>query len=1332
MEQPDVLVFYVNGRKIEEANADPEWTLLRYLRDKLRLTGTKLGCAEGGCGACTVMVSTYDAQSDAIRHFSMNACLAPLCAMHGLAVTTVEGIGSTRSKLHPVQERLARLHGSQCGFCTPGIIMSMYALLRNHPVPSAQLMEEAFEGNLCRCTGYRPILDGFKTFTKLDIKFLQEFKCPMGENCCKNNAKTAAEENPAVQVEEAFAPYEPSQEPIFPPELQLESAKFTSRSLFFSSDRVKWFRPVTLQALLELRQKYPQSKLVIGNTEIGVEVKFKNLDYPVRIAPTHIPELNCVTKLDDGILFGSSVTLTQMRGALSDLVNTLPESKTRVFRAILEMLRWFAGQQVRNVAAIAGNIITASPISDLNPLFLAAGCVLKVASMEGGTREVKMDGDFFKGYRKTAVKPDEVMVSILVPFTKENEYFDGFKQAHRRDDDISIVNAGMRVVFNEKSNEIEDIHLAFGGMAPVTVLAKKTMANLVGKKWDDALVPEVCQSLQEELQLAPGTPGGMESYRNTLTMSFFFKFYLRVLQSLSDRKLQIVNVSDGLMSRSQSALPVYERGPSKASQYYDLSSVQQNQTDVVGRPIPHLSAKKQATGEAVYIDDIPKFENELYAAFVVSTKAHAELVSVDPSEALKLPGVFDYIDHKDVPGSNSTGHVIKDEEVFATTKVTTQGQVIGLILANDQSTAQRAAKAVKIEYKELTPIITIEQATEANSFMPPKRTLRRGDVEKVLKEAPHVVEGEMRVGGQEHFYLETHACIAIPKGEDGEVELIASTQNPTATQARTGCTFLGCPSEQNRGGFGGKETRSTIISTPLAIAASKHQRPVRSMLDRDEDMVISGTRHPFLGKYKVAYNDDGKLLAVDIDLYSNCGNSLDLSYSVMERAMYHIDNAYYLPASRVTGHLCKTNTPSNTAFRGFGGPQGMMITENWMTEIAAKLGKTTAEIQRANLYQEKQCTPYGQPVINCNLTKCWDEVIEKSDYETRQKDIAQFNADNRWKKRGLALVPVKFGIAFTATFLNQAGALVHVYTDGSVLLTHGGTEMGQGLHTKMVQVASRALGVPIERVHISETSTATVPNTSATAASASSDLNGMAVLRACGAIVERLKPFKERNPDGKWDDWVQAAYMDRVSLSATGFYSTPDVGYDWEKGEGNPFNYFTQGVACSEVEIDCLTGDHTVRRTDIVMDVGNSLNPAIDVGQIEGAFVQGYGMFTLEEQRYSPDGFLLTRGPGAYKIPAFTDIPLEFNVSLLRGASNPKAVHSSKAIGEPPLFLSASVFYAIKEAVKAARSESGLTGSFRFDSPATAEKIRMGCMDQFTEQFPAPAPGTYKPWYVNM
>ncbi|XP_060084653.1 xanthine dehydrogenase/oxidase-like [Ylistrum balloti] len=1446
IQETTALTFYVNGKKVVVPNPDPETTLLHFLRTNLRLTGTKLGCGEGGCGACTVMISKYNPSTNQVKHLSVNACLAPICSLHGLAVTTVEGIGSIKQGLHPIQEKIAKSHGSQCGFCTPGIVMSMYTLLRNIQNPTVEDMESAFEGNLCRCTGYRPIIEGFKDFTK--------GSCAMGKDCCRNqtklnnndcgqtvvngydsdvqecveaavrfrvfcvhaflssvrhllyqwklfreqlssnyftsvieelvrvaNASLNAIRGPiyvskperdlrdrclAERMQSRLAlpntlasiiadepdlsrrkkancvmqngdqqtdllPTDSTQDPIFPP--QLRTRVFDDQYLYYKGERSVWYRPTSLDQLLELKAVHPTARLIIGNTEVGVEIKLKNMHYPVMIAVTHIPELQRVVSNADGITIGASVTLAQLDQTLRAAISTLPEHQTGVFRAIVEMLRWFAGHQIRNVAAIGGNIMTASPISDLNPLFMAAGVMLHVASKGVEIRTLKMDENFFLGYRKTAVDSSEVLVSLTIPYTQQNEYFYGYKQAYRREDDIAIVNAGIRVLLEDST--IRDMSLAFGGMAPTTVMALNAMKQTIGRKWNDSFLNDMTGLLADDLPLAVGSPGGMTEYRRTLCVSFFFKFYLTVQLSLN--KQHITNGSK-VPSSYRSATDSFQKESIKSAQIFEEVAPGQPVEDTLGRPLNHLSAYKQATGEAIYVDDIPPYKDELILAFVFSTKSHAKLINVDPSVSLTMPGVVDFISFKDIPGQNMWGPIEHDEEFMASEKVVCMGQIVGAVIADSQTHAQRAAKAVQVKYEDLSPIITIKEAIAAKSYHGEPRVIERGNLREGFEMSDHIIEGEVHIGGQEHFYLETNAALAVPKYEDGEMEMFVSTQNPAETQMMV-ARALGIAEnkivirvKRMGGGFGGKETRSVIYSIPVAVAAEKLGRPVKCMLDRDEDMLSSGCRHPFYGKFKVGFTKDARILALDLELYSNIGCSLDLSRPVMERAMFHCDGCYKIPNMRVTGRLCRTNIPSNTAFRGFGGPQGNFVSETYIADIAAALDMSPIKVREVNMYSEGDLTHFNQKLENCNIRRCWDECLQSSEANHRCCEVAIFNSENRWKKRGISVIPVKFGISFTAKFMNQAGALVMIYRDGSVLIAHGGTEMGQGLHTKMTQVACRALNISMSKIHISETSTNTIPNTSPTAASASSDLNGMAIKNACEILLERIEPYRSQNPKGTWEEWVTAAYFDRVSLSVSTFYKTPDLGYDFETNDGRVFNYFTFGAACSEVEIDCLTGDHKVLRTDIVMDVGTSLNPAIDIGQIEGAFTQGYGLMMMEQQKVSPDGFLFTRGPGAYKIPGFGDVPIEFNVSLLRSSFNSRAVYSSKAIGEPPLFLAASVFFAVKEAIRSARGDAEKSRIFQLNSPATPERIRMACEDQFTKQFPLPEEGSFKPWFVEL
>ncbi|KAK9866817.1 hypothetical protein WJX84_005780, partial [Apatococcus fuscideae] len=684
-----------------------------------------------------------------------------------------------------------------------------------------------------------------------------------------------------------------------------------------------------------------------------------------------------------------------------------------------------------------------------------------------------------------------------------------------------------------------------------------------------------------------------------------------------------------------------------------------------------------------------------------------------------------------VPGSNQMGSVMHDEEVFALDEVKCVGQVIGVVVADTEQHARMGAQRVKVEYEDLPSIISCEDAIKANSYFEGwGHRLDYGDVEACFAsgECDHVVEGTARIGGQEHFYLEPHCSIVIPQ-ENDEICIYASTQAPHH-HMETVAEVLGIPShkvvchvKRIGGGFGGKESRSVFTNAAIAVAAYQTRRPVRLALDRAEDMQMTGHRHAFLIKYKVGFTREGKILAMDVNLYNNAGCSLDLSAAVMDRALMHCENSYRIPNVRAVGHVCRTNIASNTAFRGFGGPQGLLGAEMWMDHVAGVLKRPTEQIRELNMFHENEETHFGQVLDACQVRSCWDSVITQAQVAERQKAIQEFNKENRWRKRGLAVLPTMFGISFTTKFLNQAGALVHIYTDGSVLVTHGGVEMGQGLHTKVAMVAAQDLGCSLASVHIAETATDKVPNSSPTAASASSDLYGSATADACRQLNERLAPFRETMPGASFAELAKAAYLQRVDLSAHGFYITPDItGF----GGVRPFNYFTYGACCAEVELDALNGNFDARRVDIVMDVGASLNPAIDIGQIEGGFMQGMGWSCLEELVWGDEGHpwvrrghLQTKGPGTYKIPTAKDIPLDMRVTLLRDSPNIRLpmVHSSKAIGEPPLFLGATCFFAIKNAISAAREDAGLPGWFPLDSPATPERVRMACADDLTVPF---------------
>ncbi|KAK9811378.1 hypothetical protein WJX72_002855 [[Myrmecia] bisecta] len=1393
-------LLYINGKRYTLPGDLGACTLLQYLRD-VGLTGTKLGCGEGGCGACTVMVSSYD--SGALVHRSVNACLCPVYAVEGMHVVTVEGIGNSRDGLHPVQERLAKAHGSQCGFCTPGFVMSMYSLLRSKPEPpTEEEIEDNLAGNLCRCTGYRPILDAFKVFAKLaPAAYTEEAivasKASAGEATAHNSstqdgsAEHLATENGAAQnghehteacsngscvangvvtskgaaaLEKKHPPSSgngkvcpstgqpcdcgaaepgevrttskdkeltagpatftrPTAEPIFPAELK----KRSPQELNLPGPTAAWHRPISLDSLLALKAQYPEAKLVVGNTEVGIEMKFKDARYPVLIGATHVPELNAMEVSDAGLTVGASVTLSRLLASCLDLVAERPAHTTSTFAALAEQLRWFAGNQIRNTASVGGNVVTGSPISDMNPIYMAAGATFTVVGEGTPEREVPAE-DFFLGYRKVDLKPHEILLKVFIPFTDKYEYVKEFKQAHRRDDDIAIVNAGMRMKLRQTptgSWEIEAAKIAYGGVAPKTIMAPLAQKALVGELLEQFTLDRAIRAVGQDVRINKDAPGGMVEFRQSLAASFLFRFFMHVAIKLES---DAAGYQAAIPPEFRSAVAKFERPASHGLQYYSQVPDQ----DIVGQPVRHLAADLQVTGEAQYCDDIRLPAHKLEAALVLSTHAHANILSVDASEALQAPGVVAFYSGADIPGDNWIGAVIHDEECFCTKTVTAVGDRIGVVVADTEAHARAAAKLVRVEYEDLPAIFDCEQAIAANSFYEGHGgTVECGDVDAAFAECDHIIEGVSKMGGQEHFYLEPQVSLIIP-GESDELHMWSSTQCPQKHQSMIAGLLaipqhkIVCHTKRIGGGFGGKESRSAAINATIALPAWHLRRPVRIVLDRDEDMHITGHRHPFLGKYKVGFTKEGKIVALDTVMYCNAGNNLDLSGAVMQRALLHCQNCYNIPNLRAVGHVCKTNISSNTAFRGFGGPQGMMVAEMWMDQMARVLGKPAEALRELNFTRTGDVMSYKQKLVSCQVESCWQNVMQRSDFGARQAAVAEFNAANRWRKRGLAVVPTMFGISFTAKFLNQAGALVHIYTDGTVLVTHGGVEMGQGLHTKVAQVAAAALNVPLSSVYIAETATDKVPNASPTAASASSDLYGAAVANACQQLNERLAPFKAAKPDAGFMEIVNAAYMERVDLSAHGFFKTPDI-TGW--GGVTPFNYFTHGVACSEVELDCLAGDFQLLRTDICMDLGKSLNPAIDVGQVEGGFVQGLGWTCIEElvwgdkeHSWVRPGTLHTRGPGTYKIPTANDIPIDMRVSLLANSTNERLqmVHSSKAVGEPPFFLGASVFFALKEAVYAARKDAGHEGWFAMDSPATPERLRMACADHLTATYAAP------------
>lgn len=1311
--------FTLNGRRVRVDDCSPNTTLLEFLRIS-GLTGSKEGCAEGDCGACSVAIIERNSHGKPTWR-AVNSCLMPVCLLAGREVVSVEGVANPQTPdprsqtqtLHPVQRAMVEGYGSQCGYCTPGFICSLFEGYYRDDLHTHDDLDDQLSGNLCRCTGYRPIRDAA----------MEAFACRRRGNEAQTKTGNKLETPHVVSYKDEFAE-------------RLKKSDTTLRAAEYQFAGENFFRPISLAELLRLKKENPEARLIAGATELGLDITKRYKKFPTLISVEAVAELKELKSTETEWHIGAAVTLTDIEDKLGE-----------EYPALGDMLRVFGSRQIRNRATMGGNIVTASPIGDSAPVLLAldAKVVLarggdapspergSVASTHVGLRDEGVAStplrrgvaatiertlpidQFFVAYRKTALQPGEVLKTILIPrgvsqpgLTRKCEWF---KVSKRREMDISTV-AGCFTVDLDKQNIVRHVRLAYGGVAAMPARALKTEAALLGKVWSPETIQSVLPILRTEFAPISDVRGTAE-YRSGLITSLLEKFYhdsgSAPASGATDRALAVGVRREGAPNSSRGGC---------------------------APQTPHESAHKHVTGEAIYVDDQTNGMLEVWP--VCSPHARAKILKRDVTAARQMPGIKAVLLAEDIPGANDVG-TKHDEPLLAHKEVLFHSHIVALVVGETQEACRAAADKVIVQYEPLAPVLTLRQALAEKSFHNEPNFIRRGDVEQSLGTAPLTLEGEFELQGQEHFYLETNAAWA-ERGEDGAVLVASSTQHPSEVQ-QVVSHLLHLPankvivqSPRMGGGFGGKETQAATPAALAALATHHTGQPVRVRFNRDQDMALSGHRHPFFARFKVGFSSDGTLHAAQVHLWSNGGWAQDLSQAVTDRALFHLDNAYYIPAVEFRGQVAKTNLSSNTAFRGFGGPQGMLVIEEILDRIARRLGLPPEVVRERNLYRgtdESNTTHYGQLIEDNRLQTIWQELKQSSELETRRQEIASWNAAHPHAKRGLAMTPVKFGISFTVTHLNQAGAFVLIYQDGTVQLNHGGTEMGQGLHTNVAMIAAQMLGVKLEHIRVMPTCTDKVPNTSATAASAGTDLNGAAVKNACEILRARLAPvaagilpaataedlvfadgfvFHRAQPDIKvsFADVVKKAYMERVSLSTTGYYATPGIHWDRAAGRGKPFHYFANGAAVAEVEVDGFTGMHRVLRVDILHDVGDSINEGVNRGQIEGGFVQGMGWLTTEELKWDDKGRLLTHSPDTYKIPSVGDTPQVFNVALLKNAKQKSVVHGSKAVGEPPLMLAISVREAIRDAVAAFGSGKG---EVALASPATCEAIWLAVQD---------------------
>ena len=1364
-EYGDQLVFWLNGSKVVLRNPEPAQTLVDYLHG-VGLTATKVGCGQGGCGACTVMLTQRDATGQTV-HCAVNSCLRPLCSVDGAIVTTAEGIGSVREQLDPTQFSIALNNGSQCGFCTPGFVMNTQAFLQQKGTCSQQEIEDIYGGNLCRCTGYRPILHAMRTLASdYDAASDRTQKCQADPSFHVESRKELARVDPGVLPGD-FA-----------------------RTLHFSGDGKDWYRPSTLAEVQRLKRKYTgilgreSVKLVFGNTASGVYQQEKPGCF---IDISGIAELSKVVENEKGLEVGATVSIHQLIDLAAGLISRRPAEQTTGLRELKRHAAFIAGYQVRSAGSIAGNVFMTrdhahrgSPFpSDLFTVMAALGTSITIASLDlpGGSRTWPL----IEMPRIEELPDDAVILSFQIPFTQSDDYVQTHRLARRLQMSHPIVNAGFRVRLNGE-RQVEAATVIFGGLTTMTYRATKTEKFLNGKRW----IPDTLRLTQamlkaevDECTVPMDEEGISTEYRRQLAGNFFYKFWLHVAHKFDP---------DSLVSDVASAAHHYDRplstGTQEHSEYPELYPLT--------KPIIKRAAFAQATGEVKYTQDLSLPTGGLHGAMVKSSRPHARFSFTTKAASLaelqlllreKFAGFDTFISNADIPkaGQNLIG-LGDDDPIFSEGVVTSVGAPIGLATATTLSTARAAAAYIEeecIAYEDLHAALTLDEAIAENTAMPMIRKFQDPD-EDIQQRIPAIVRagsdvewlsdskrtlpgcevasGGHRTGAQAHFYLETMCALAIP-GMYDQMTIHNSTQNPNGDQARV-ARALGVAAnqvtvlvEQIGGGFGGKQHRAGIAGAQAAVAARKLNRPVRLLYDRATDTQMTGKRHPYHGEYRVAFTPDGLIKGLHLDYASDAGDTYDCSFAVMDLSLLQSDGCYNVENLHAGGTVYRTNKPSNTAFRTFGTVQPYSVFEDAVEQVAHRLSGNLGrrvlpeEIRRKNLYRtgvidgskkEFDKTHYGQDLIFCNIREILDELYESSDFQARAEAVEVFNRANRWRKRGIAMLPQKYGIAFTEPrgSLNASSALINVnMSDGSVVVTHGGVEMGQGLNTKIAQLAANALGVPLEYIRVTGINTDAIVNAPATAASTGYDLNGGAVEKACRVLRTRLENFcrdmEQFNPHnciehwrydwaGCWKEIVFKAWFNRINLSAAELYRNPHYSGPTERSpRGKPFLYFAYSAAVSEVEIDVLTGEFTILRADILYDAGKSPNPAIDIGQIEGGYVQGVGFATTEELIYDDHGKLVTDNIWSCKPPCSKTIPLDFRVKL-RGVdevrntreklAEKQAVMSSKTAGEPGLTLGLSAYFAIKRAVmNAPREQTGQDDWLRLDLPATCQRIQLNC-----------------------
>ncbi|XP_063615205.1 uncharacterized protein LOC134788260 [Penaeus indicus] len=1280
--EAETVQLIINGSPYTiDAKISPTTKLVDFLRTTAGLTGTKALCREGGCGACTVVATVPDPENEGLsKSFSIQSCQQLVYACNGWSIETVEHLGDRYNGYHPIQQSLAGFYGTQCGYCSPGMVMTMYGQQKSSGSLTAAQVEKSLDGNLCRCTGYRPILEAFKALADdgaqtlkdklVDIEDAFKTTCPKTGKCCTGSC--SSKKTAAVPAKER--------------EITVQG--------------VRWFYPTSLVSLYSILDQLTEGekvRIVGGNTGQGV---YKN-DGPfdVYIDARNVPEFHTVGESPGEVTLGANVSLKR---AIEAFEQAAGNSGFQHLQELAKHWRVVANVAVRNVGSIAGNLMMkhAHPEfpSDIFLTLLAADAQLAIGnSQDASVVDVSLEDFLLTDMKK------KVVVAVKLPSLAADVQIRSFKITPRAVNAHAYVNAAFRFQVDENDGFLvkSKPSVLYGGINPTFIHATNTEEFLNGRRLtEQGLLTEAAGILATEVLPDSLPQDSSPAYRLSLTQSLLYKAVISIVGS--EASLQ-----------NQSGATLIERPVSSSKQTFDENP----EMWPVGKPVLKVESIMQVAGEAAFTNDKPTQPHELHGVFIQSSVGSADIVSIDTSEALNLPGVVAVVTAADIPGVNDfvAEAGTEAEQVFASGKVIYAGQGIGLVIAETHEIASQASEMVRVEYANAQkPILTIKDALDSGNVQPDYNLLTGkrepvvvGDVEAGFRASPHVIEGEFDMGFQFHFPLEPMTALVMPI-EDGYDVVVTSiwpaeVQSSIAQVLGIDANSINTAVRRVGGSFGGKISRAHMVSTAAAVGAWKTHRPVRVALDLKTFITLIGGRDPFYSKYKVGFDDFGKLESVDLDIVSDSGCSANEASAGLGAAF--VSNVYYSPNWLLKPFVVTTNTPSNTFMRSPGIFQGIVTIESIMDHIAHYLGRDPLEVREVNLAPAGAERPSADPIVrNVFQEDILPLLKESAEYELRLAEVEAFNQANRWRKRGIAIMPMCFNLGYPDF---RYGVLVNIYShDGTVSIAHGGIEMGQGLNTKAVQVASYILGVPVAKIKVKATSTTTNANSSHQGATVCSDIVLLGVKKACENLRARLDSARKKlGEEGKgdvgWAELVRICKSSDVDLSER----------IWTKMAEYPNAYDIWGGSCAEVEVDVLTGQYLIRRVDLIEDCGKSLSPYMDIGQIEGAFVMGLGFCTSEKVKFNSEtGEKLSNGTWEYKPPSALDIPVDLRVTILPNSSNTSGVLRAKATGEPPLNLAFAVVMALRKAISAARAHRSRVEWYKIDTPLTVEQIQQLCL----------------------